>query len=87
MPVIIPIRDLRKTNELSEFVHKTKQPVFITKNGYSDMVIMSTEYYDRYVESERIDKAIYDAENEVTNGGELIPVDKAFELLDKKYYG
>lgn len=45
MPRIIPIRDLKNTSEISELCHKTKEPIYITKNGYGDMVIMSMEIY------------------------------------------
>ena len=41
MPQIIPIRDLKNTSEISQKCHATNEPVFITKNGYGDMVIMS----------------------------------------------
>ena len=37
MPQIIPIKDLKKTSEISEMCHNTNEPVFITKNGYGDM--------------------------------------------------
>ena len=47
MPQIIPIRDLKKTSELSALCKKANEPVFITKNGYGDMVIMSMETYER----------------------------------------
>ena len=40
MPTIMPIRDLRKTSEISELAHKKQEPIFITKNGYSDLVVM-----------------------------------------------
>ena len=43
MPRIIPIRDLKKTREISEMCRNAKEPVFITRNGYDDMVIMSME--------------------------------------------
>ena len=46
MPKIIPIRELRDTNAISEMCHNTEEPVFITKNGYGDMVIMSMEAYE-----------------------------------------
>ena len=46
MPKIIPIRELRDTNAISEMCHNTEEPVFITKNGYGDMVIMSMETYE-----------------------------------------
>ena len=44
---IIPIRDLKDTNAISQKCHETKEPVFVTKNGYGDMVIMSMETYQR----------------------------------------
>lgn len=48
MPVIKPISDLRnKANEISHLVHKLKEPVFITKNGVGDMVVMSMAQYGR----------------------------------------
>ena len=46
MPHIRPITDLRNTNEISELCHAQNEPVFITKNGYGDLVIMSMETYE-----------------------------------------
>ena len=44
MPNIRPSSDLRnKYNEISEFCHKYSEPVFITKNGYGDLAVMSIE--------------------------------------------
>jgi prevent-host-death family protein len=46
MPVIRPISDLRnKSNEISGFLHKSNEPIFITKNGEGDMVVMSISHY------------------------------------------
>lgn len=87
IPTIMPIRDLRNTSEISELAHKKQEPIFITKNGYSDLVVMSAELYEKFVQINRIDQAIYEAEKEVENGAELISVDSAIERLNKKYYG
>ena len=46
MPQIIPIKDLKNTSEISEMCHKTDEPIYITKNGYGDMVIMSMEIFE-----------------------------------------
>lgn len=46
MPQIIPIKDLKNTSEISEMCHKSEEPIYITKNGYGDMVIMSMEIYE-----------------------------------------
>ena len=44
MPIIKPISDLRnKTNQISDLVHKSHEPVFITKNGEGDMVAVRVE--------------------------------------------
>ena len=47
MPKIIPIRELRDTTTMSELCHSTEEPIFITKNGYGDMVIMSLETFEK----------------------------------------
>ena len=46
MPEIIPIKDLKNTSKISDLCHSTSGPVYITKNGYGDMVIMSMEIYE-----------------------------------------
>ena len=56
MPYIRPLSDLRnKFTEISKIVHETAEPVFLTKNGYGDMVVMSIEAY----EQKRFDSEIY----------------------------
>ena len=87
MPTIMPIRDLRKTSEISELAHKNQEPIFITKNGYSDLVVMSSELYEKFARVNRIDQAIFEAEEEFEKGAEPIPVDEAMDRLNKKYYG
>lgn len=46
---IKPITELRDTNKISEDAHRNDGPIFITKNGYNDLVIMSDEYYHEQV--------------------------------------
>ena len=87
MPLILPIRDLRNTSEISELAHRKQEPIFITKNGYSDLVVMSAELYDRFIQMVRIDQAVYDAEKEVEEGAEAIDLDTAAANLNKKFYG
>lgn len=48
MPIIKPISDLRnKSNEISELAHNSDQPIFITKNGEGDLVVMSMKHYSK----------------------------------------
>ena len=46
MSLIVPIKELRNTVKMSELCHNSDEPVYIIKNGYGDMVIMSVEYYE-----------------------------------------
>ncbi|AVM68776.1 type II toxin-antitoxin system Phd/YefM family antitoxin [Lachnospiraceae bacterium oral taxon 500] len=46
MPQIIPIKELKNTSEISDMCHRADSPIYITKNGYGDMVIMSMELYE-----------------------------------------
>ena len=50
MPQIRPITDLRNTTEISELCHAKDEPIFITKNGYGDLVIMSMKTYEALTE-------------------------------------
>ncbi len=47
MSQIIPIKDLKDTSALSAKVNASEEPIFITKNGYGDMVIMSMAVYEK----------------------------------------
>ena len=46
MTIIKPISDLRnKSNEISELAHNSNEPIFITKNGEGDLVVMSMPHF------------------------------------------
>ncbi|MTI84209.1 MAG: type II toxin-antitoxin system Phd/YefM family antitoxin [Firmicutes bacterium] len=85
MPQIRPIKDLRNTAEISELCHKTKEPVFITKNGYGDLVVMSMETYQRDIARVDLYKKLAEAEAQVESGEPLLDADKVFEELRKKH--
>ena len=65
MPQIRPITDLRNTNEISEICHKNQEPIFITKNGYGDLVIMSIETYERQLALLEVYKKLIEAEHKL----------------------
>ena len=87
MPQIRPITDLRNTNEISALCHAKKEPVFITKNGYGDMVVMSIEMYDDLVDAARIDTAISEAEKKFAADGVLLDAREALPALRRKHFG
>ena len=65
MALIRPCADLRNNyNEISKICHETKEPMYITKNGTNDLVVLSDEAYEDIVKSkqeteeERIDRLV-----------------------------
>ena len=68
MPRIIPIRDLKDTAAISQMCSLSKEPVFITKNGYGDMVIMSMEAYEERILMQDINAKLAEAEDEIRRG-------------------
>ena len=48
MPIIRPISDIRnKFHTISQQCHEEQEPVFLTKNGKGDLVVMSIELYEQ----------------------------------------
>lgn len=73
MNMIRPVSDLRNSfAEISKTVHETAQPVFLTKNGYGDMVVMSMEAFENLQFESEVYFKLQEAEREA-------------ELTDKRY--
>lgn len=53
MSKIIPIKDLRDTNKISNLCKTLNEPIFVTKNGYEDMVLMSDLCYQNLIISQK----------------------------------
>ena len=87
MPQIRPITDLRNTTEISELCHAKNEPLFITKNGYGDLVVMSIEAYEEMLETAQTDAAINEAERELVTGGVLLDARDALLSLRRKHFG
>ena len=68
MPQIISIKELKKTSEISEMCHEADEPIYITKNGYGDMVIMSMENYEAVMRQLAIYRDIEISEKQIENG-------------------
>lgn len=65
MALIRPCADLRNNyNEISRICHETREPMYITKNGTNDLVVLSDEAYETFVkinqetEEERIERLV-----------------------------
>jgi prevent-host-death family protein len=86
MPQIRPITDLRNTNEISELCHAKKEPIFITKNGYGDLVVMSVETYESMLEEYETDKKVAEAEAEYRLNNELFDAKDILNSLRRKHF-
>ena len=84
MPRIIPIKDLRNTNEISQMCKESAEPIYITKNGYGDMVIMSMEMYEQYMFLADVYSKLAAAEEQVKNG-KVLDADESLARLRDKY--
>ena len=65
MKMIRPVSDLRNNfAEISKTVHETAQPVFLTKNGYGDMVVLSMEAFQNMQFGSEVYYKLLEAERE-----------------------
>jgi len=84
MPQIIPIKALKNTSEVSEMCHTVAEPIFVTKNGYGDMVLMSMETYETQYNRERIYRELEISEKQVEEG-KVQDAKISLAALRKKY--
>jgi PHD/YefM family antitoxin component YafN of YafNO toxin-antitoxin module len=84
MPKIIPIKELKNTSRVSLMVHESDEPVFVTKNGYSDMVMMSSEVYDRAMYALHVYAGLAEGELAISEG-RVKDAFEALDALDEKY--
>lgn len=69
MPSIRPISDLRNSaNDISDFCRQTREPVYITRNGTGDMVVLSMEEFERREALIDLYAQLAVAEDEISNG-------------------
>ncbi|MBS7260566.1 MAG: type II toxin-antitoxin system Phd/YefM family antitoxin [Treponema sp.] len=84
MPQIKPITDLRNTTEISELCNRTNEPVFITKNGYGDLVVMSMKAYEDALGTVDVLNKLAAAQKQ-KDEGQIVSAENVFGELHKKY--
>jgi len=73
MPVIKPISDLRnRARDIARLCHEGDEPVFITRNGESDLVVMSQAHYDRLQAVVELYRRLGEAEHQAARGAKGI---------------
>ena len=82
MPTIRPISDLRNnSNEISEFCRTSREPVFITKNGVGDMVVLSIDMFERQQAQLDLYARLAEAESESGSASNGV---NFFEFIEKQ---
>ena len=84
MPRIIPIRDLKDTAAISQMCSESSEPIYITKNGYGDMVIMSMKAYEEKMFMADVYFKLAEAEAEVKEG-KVSDAREGLRTLREKY--
>ena len=82
MPSIRPVSDLRnKFAEISRIVHERQEPVFLTKIGNGNMVVMSMEEYERLSFEHEIHLKLLEAEIQAKQDDTRYSHDEVFAEL------
>jgi prevent-host-death family protein len=88
MPNIRPLNDLRnRTTEIVDLAHSEREPVFITKNGYANLVVMSIDSYEQGLARLEVYDKLAVSQAEVVSGERLLPLDEVFDKYRRKYTG
>lgn len=86
MPQIRPVSDLRNNfADISRVVHETTEPVFLTKNGYGDMVVMSIEAFERHQFQSEVYFKLKEAELEAKTTNKRYSHKEVFDELRAKH--
>ena len=71
MPSIRPISDLRNSaHEISDFCRQSREPVYITRNGTGDMVVLNIDEYERQMALIDLYGKLAVAEEEISSGAQ-----------------
>jgi PHD/YefM family antitoxin component YafN of YafNO toxin-antitoxin module len=69
MPVIRKSADLSKNyTEISDFCHKFREPIFITRKGEGDLAVMSIETYEEIAGRNELYRLIQEGIDDIENG-------------------
>ena len=82
---IIPIKDLKDTSKIATMAREVNEPIFVTKNGYGELVIMSSEVYKRNFAQNYVDEKLREAEENTESGAPLIAGKEFFKKMRNEY--
>lgn len=86
--IIKPSADLRNDyTSISNMAKETKEPIYITKNGEGDLVLMSIEAFEKREQMLQLRAKVLQAEQERIDGAETLSVAQARERLRERING
>ena len=72
------------TSNISEMCHKADEPIYITKNGYGDMVLMSIELFEKTQKKWNMYSDIEQSEQQIKEG-RIKDARKSLSAVKEKY--
>ena len=81
---IVPLTEMRDTNKFVEKCKNSKDPIFITKNGYGDLVCMSIQVYEEMIEKVDVQRKLYEGIKEM-HEGKVIDGQTFIKTVTEKY--
>lgn len=86
--MIRPISDLRNNfADISKTVHESAKPVFLTKNGYADMVVLSMEAFENLQFESEVYAKLREAEREAEITGQRFSSKDVLKAMRKAIGG
>lgn len=84
--IVIPSKELRNDyNKISSMAHESKEPIYVTKNGYKDLVVMSADEFEKRDELLALRHKVHAAEASRLAGEPTYTIEKVFEELKGRY--
>lgn len=72
---------------ISALAHEVEEPIYITKNGEGDLVVMSIEAFEKREQILKLRSKIAIAEQSRLSGEATITIEEAKKRLEEKYNG
>jgi PHD/YefM family antitoxin component YafN of YafNO toxin-antitoxin module len=83
MPQIIPIKELKDTGRISRLCKESSEPIYVTRNGYGDMVIMSMDTFESTALASDIHRKISVAEKQFQDGESISSAESLRRLRER----
>lgn len=85
LPKVLPINELKNTAKISQVCKDSSSPIIVTKNGYSDMVIMSVEMYEELFAKLQVASKVNAGIDELQNGSSTVSAKNFMKGLAGQY--